>query len=68
MALVPTAPVLQSGRQVSNAGGGTADISLGRWYCHGNHFMGTLYFSKIIAIRPEVCRPSDTFAGKHSGG
>ena len=55
--LVPTAIVLQSGRQVSDSDTGARQVSLGR--CQPD-FMAISYFTKKIAIGPEVCTPSET--------
>ena len=57
--VVPTAIVLQSGRQVSDSDTTALQMSLGRWQ---PDFMAISYSTKKIAIGPEVCRPSDTRA------
>ena len=57
--LVPTAIVLQSGRQVSDSDTAALQMSLGRWQ---PDFMAISYSTYKIAIGPEVCRQSDTHA------
>ena len=57
--VVPTAIVLQSGRQVSDSDTTALQMSLGRWQ---PDFMAISYSTKKIAIGPEVCRLSDTRA------
>ena len=57
--LVPADVVLKSGRHISDSDAAAAEMSLVRWQ---PDFIAISYSSKIIAVGPEVCRPSDTRA------